>query len=295
MGETVKTHTLRTPVTSTVAVVLVSLVIAIFTPLDACVDPASLNAMEVVFNKPGASYDPAVIEELAAKGFLVKVDDSTYVNRWLEEYSVGAVTQTASFLVVIYVEKFSEGAPYVEGVSDPGKTEYYLGVRLELLPPTEELPEEVFRSVFVDLIYQLIRLRIIIGVTSSDVEAIESTIRPGYAGWNNRLVYSAELGKWAPYVELVTSELIKGVLYRGNACAYQLPQDVLVRVKEVVPLNHVVTIMTTPTTQPGNHLPAVSTASPQSKLAENGLITTIALLAGVLAGFVAYLIISRKL
>lgn len=289
---------------SATTVLIASFVLVFSTILNACIDPTSQNAFEVVLNKPGISYNLNVLEELANNGYLVKIDEFTYVSKSQIEPVVEMRDEKANtssdyprldFLVVIYIEEFSSGAPYVEGVSDPGRIEYYLGLRLESLTPVEEIPEEVLKPVVLDLISQLITLQIVGGVEWSDIELIANTARFGYAGWNNRLVYSAELEKWAPYSELVNKGLMNGVLYRGNACAFQLPQDVLARVREVPPLGHIVTTMIVPVSETGDNAFNASPVHSQPKIAENGQLVAMALLAGVIAGLVVYIYISRKL
>lgn len=315
----------------TVSFVIITVLTGLLFPVSACIDPSSQYAIEIVLNKPGVSYELTLLEELVSEGRAVKVDSIylfkyTYGLSWsvsvkgegplINTFEPGTNIEYGSidFLVVVYVAKFSEGAPYVEGLSDPDKLEYYLGVRLELLSHPG-IPDDVFRevfgveglerfistNVFPGLLHHLVILGILSGLTWEDIENIAETARLGYAGWNNRLIYHEALGKWAPYSELVNSEMIKGVLIRGNACSIEIPEEALAAVKEMQSLFGAGIIFTLPpnySTGPSSQSvtsePALSETPPKSIIIKNGLFVAISIVAGVLTGLAIYLYMNRR-
>lgn len=306
---------LNKPVWSILVPVLFSALTVLSVPVNACIDPASQYAFEVVFNKPGVFYNLAILEELVVEGIVIKVGESTYVFTYeitlpvITEgsavhpvFNLSIVNVTLRFLVVIYLERFSEGAPYVEGLSDQSSIEYYLGVRLEYPFPVEgevkSLLEMYLGGIVETVINYIVRLGVLTGLDYSNIRVIASTARLGYAGWNNRLLYSKELEKWAPYSELVSSGLLKGVLYRGNACSFQLPQEVVEKATKTPPLLGTLIAMTQPAhlESPTPTTGAVTPITGQEHQTPtvNGLIVAVSLVAGVLAGLLVYFYVSRK-
>lgn len=77
---------------------------------------------------------------------------------------------------------------------------------------------------------------VVLGLSCDDIESIVNVAEPGLAGWNSRLIYSASLGAWAPYFELVNSGIVKGVLFRGNACAVRVPTSIVTAIELLKPL-----------------------------------------------------------
>jgi hypothetical protein len=176
---------------------------------------------------------------------------------------------------------------------------------------------------------------VVLGLSCDDIESIVNVAEPGLAGWNSRLIYSASLGAWAPYFELVNSGIVEGVLLRGNACAVRAPTSVVTAIELLKPLLNTTIIMvcpgpapptstltsielvekcTTPMVEPtttyeAHYLKqAVSTPSPstyaQASIAgeeralekpQDGAFAAISVAVGVLMAVLAYLYLSKHL
>ncbi len=65
------------------------------------------------------------------------------------------------------------------------------------------------------LVYELKWLRSIgvVNISDRDIEELEKVAKPGYAGWNSRIIYTRERG-WIPYAELGT----EAMLIRSAGC-----------------------------------------------------------------------------
>lgn len=283
---------------STIVVLLV--ILALSPPFTcACIDPAGHYAVEVVLNKPGTAYNLIALREHLGDRLIV-VDNSTYLFKYSVQYkepSREEVLKQLDFMVMLYEAKFSEGAPYIEGLSNPENVEYYLGVRLELIAPLDTevcvvkttthttvstttrsedqhrcltVYSDDFKRVLGDLLNILVnKWQVVSGLAGDDVIKIVKVAEPGLAGWNNRLVYSVALDTWKPYYELVFEGYINGVLIRGNACSIRIPSDV---VKELGKLSPSILLDLYVTAQPSTNTtspeeiattPAVTSSSTQ--------------------------------
>lgn len=296
--------TQRNPLWSFITALIVGALIASATPITACIDPASHYAFEVVLNKPGVSYNITVLRNLVLSGSVIEVNEFTYVFTYLFQVPLASKEESThnmsdpstyyvelKFLVVVYIEKFSEGAPYVEELSDPSNIEYYLGVRIESLSLPANIREEDFSVIVEALIRYLVQIGVVTGLEWKDVEKVAGTARLGYAGWNNRLVYCDKLEGWAPYSELVTAGLIKGILYRGNACSFQLPREMI---EQAGRMDALLRLGIATTTSSGLTSTLTSTAPRPDALASNGLAVALAVLVGALAGLLVYLYLARR-
>uniref|UniRef100_A0A7J2U1H4 Uncharacterized protein n=1 Tax=Ignisphaera aggregans TaxID=334771 RepID=A0A7J2U1H4_9CREN len=125
-----------------VLIIVVIAQLALFAvSVNACVDPSSVYAVEVVLNKPGVSYNLSPLEALVGRG-VVKADNTTYIFKYgLAVKCLGAMSNASSsnldFVATIYLAKFADEAPYVEGLT-PGEIRYYLGIRIEPASPPPE-------------------------------------------------------------------------------------------------------------------------------------------------------------
>lgn len=223
----------------------IMVVVAFTNTLNACFNPADINAIEVLFNKYGVEYN---LTALIVKFKPVVVEEGRiYVFKYLYKTIAGEYLQ---FGVIVYIDRFCGDAPCVEGYNEDKPVRDVLAVRLE---PLEECssgsttttatsekrcPEKsVMSSAFSELLGRLIGEGVIVGLGSEDVYMIMDAVmnNPVVAGWNNRLLYNEKLNRWAPYAELVYAELIKGVVVRGSYCSYKLPQEVVDEVKASEP------------------------------------------------------------
>lgn len=266
----------------------------------ACIDPAGHYAVEVVLNKPGTVYNLTALREHLEER-LVIVDNSTYLFKYSIRYkepSKEEVLRQLDFMVMLYEAKFSEGAPYIEGLSDPENIEYYLGARLELIVPVDTdicvvetstrtitltattrseeqrscltvYPDD-FKQALKDLLDILInKWQVVSGLTGDDVAKVVNATEPGLAGWNSRLVYSESLDTWKPYYELVIGGYINGLLVKGNACSTRMSSDVIEELKKLSPLIsldlYIATQLTTTTTPPGE---VTTTTSSQTQVTQ---------------------------
>lgn len=251
------------PILTTVILIILTLLLP-FT--SACMDPAGRYAVEVTLNKPGTTYNFTALREHLGE-HLVVINNSTYLFKYSIRYmepSREEVLKQLDFMVMLYEAEFSGGAPYVEGLSDPGNIEYYLGIRLELIVPlgievcivetatytsmptvttrSEEqyncltVYSDDFKRVLKDLLDILVnKWHVVSGLIGNDIAKIVEAVEPGLAGWNNRLVYSEALNTWKPYYELVVEGHISGVLVKGNACSAQVPSDAVDELKKLGP------------------------------------------------------------
>lgn len=249
---------------------LVNLVLSILIALaftynvNACFNPADINAVEVLFNKYGVSYN---LTALIVKFKPIVVEEGRiYVFKYIYRVSTGDDLQ---FGVIVYLEKFCGDAPCIEGYNEDKPLRDVLALRLELLetcspdhattttvhsslpPPTystekdtytisdtstytsateKKCPEKTVVSlVFSELLNKLTSEGVIVGLGVEDTYKIMDAIvnYPIIAGWNNRLLYNDKIGRWAPYAELINAGLIKGVLIKAFVCSYKLPQEVI--------------------------------------------------------------------
>ncbi|MEM4671318.1 MAG: hypothetical protein QXJ84_03010 [Desulfurococcaceae archaeon] len=267
-------------------IVTALVILTLLLPLiHACMDPAGRYAVEVTLNKPGTTYNFTTLREHLGER-LVIVDNSTYMFKYSVRYKESpeeGVLKQLDFLVVLYEAKFSEGAPYIEGLGSPENVVYYPGIRLELIvPPDTEiciveaagstttsitttgiggqyscLP--VYSDDFKHALRGLLDIlvdgwQVVSGLTGDDVIKVVDAVEPGLAGWNNRLVYSETLNTWKPYYELVVKGYINGVLVKGNACSMQIPADMIEELRKLGPsilLDLYATTPPTATTLPG--------------------------------------------
>jgi hypothetical protein len=125
-----------------VLIIVVIAQLALFAvSVNACVDPSSVYAVEVVLNKPGVSYNLSPLEALVGRG-VVKADNTTYIFKYgLAVKCLGAMSNASfsnlDFVATIYLAKFADEAPYVEGLTH-GEIRYYLGIRIEPASPPPE-------------------------------------------------------------------------------------------------------------------------------------------------------------
>jgi len=374
-----------------VVIIALALQLLLITPVRACMDPSSAHAVEVVLNKPGVRYNLSLLESIA-NGTVLRVGGSTYMFKYTiyyehrYAYPSRASIEKREFLVIIYEAVFSNGAPYVEGMSNSSTVEHYLGVRVELaVPPGTEVyvpraeaiaittttitlensgvvvevatlqttapttspleeaqplnqvvvyPAEFKNVLRKVLSYLTCETGVVLGLSCDDIESIVNVAEPGLAGWNSRLMYSASLGAWAPYFELVNSGIVKGVLFRGNACAVSVPTGIVTAVELLKPLLNATIIVvrpgptpltstlisvalmggTTPMVEPATTYEvhylnqAVSTPSPSTYVQaptvveeralggpRDGAFVAISVAVGVLMAVLAYLYLSKHL
>ncbi|MEM1560138.1 MAG: hypothetical protein QW775_06390 [Ignisphaera sp.] len=231
--------------------------------VNACFNPADINAVEVLFNKYGASYN---LTALVVKFKPIVVEEGgIYVFKYVYRASKRDDLQ---FGVTVYLEKICGDAPCVEGYNEDKPMMNVLALRIELLDTCsleqittttkyssysstvriekdtyttnnittytstveKKCPEKTVVSlVFNELLNKLTSEGVIIGLSIEDINKIMDAVisNPIVAGWNNRLLYNDKIDRWAPYAELINAGLIKGVLVKGPLCSYKLPQEVI--------------------------------------------------------------------
>jgi len=185
----------------------------------ACFDPTDTHSAEVLINKPSVSYNFTLFETVNG---ITRVNDYVYIYR----------SHIGDAVVIVYVEECVNGVP---AIGDHASTiEYYPGIRVELLNISMEYALENKENITMELknilAYELNWLSdigVIKGITREDIDSIVSTIRAGFAGWNSRLIYYSDDGKWHPYYELVNNGLIHGVLVKSIGCRWEIPASLL--------------------------------------------------------------------
>jgi len=185
----------------------------------ACFDPSGMYSGEVLFNKPGVSYNFTLLETIMG---IVKVNDNIYIYR----------SHVGNAVVILYIEKCIDGVPAIDDHN--GTIEYYPGVRVELLNISADYAHQHkenittwLKNIFSYELNWLVTIGIIKGIDQDDIDSIISTIEAGFAGWNSRLIYYTGDNQWHPYDELVGNELIYGELLRSLGCRWTIPASLL--------------------------------------------------------------------
>lgn len=277
-----------------ITAIIIGITMSIITNVYACFNPADLNAIEVLFNKPGVDYNITVL--LTRFSPIAIVDSSgPYVFKYIYRLASG---ENLVFGVTLYIERFCGSTPCIEDYNEDKPIAYILGLRMELLEPevctTQTTPKysEVETSVtkggciqksainlaFSELLTILVSKGVILGLDQKDIYMIIDAVAssPIAAGWNNRLMYNDVYGGWASYSDLIYRGVVKGVLIKTIGCSYTLPQAILEDIK--------------------SFKPALTIAQQKYNLEtpyqqyQNGLATTIAIAIGVSVALVVYII-----
>jgi len=266
-------------IAKTLVGIAIVIVVTLTISLNACFNPADVNAIEVIFNKNGIDYNLTMLIE---KYKPIVVDEGRiYVFKYIYRTSID---RDLEFGVTVYLEKLCRNAPCIEGYNEEEPVRDVIAIRLEsleqcLLNSTTNVGECPVKSIinlaFLELIKRLTDEGILMGLDIKDIYAIMDGITSNYftAGWNNRLLYNEELDKWLPYAELVNRGLVKGVLLKGYSCSYKLPREVIDEIKALEPtliiekqtetITEITPSVITPQPPPSITSISITTSSPQ--------------------------------
>lgn len=281
-------------------VIIITIIMSNTIDVYACFNPADLNAVEVLFNKPGVEYNITVLLTRFSPIATTVDGNGSYVFKYIYRISSG---EDLVFGVTLYIERFCGSAPCIEGYNEDKPIDYVLGLRIELLEP-EVCVTQITNTIrysrvetssrggcvqkstinlaFSELLKVLINEGVILGLDQRDIQMIIDAINNNSitAGWNNRLMYSDIYGGWLPYSDLVYKGLIKGVLVKTLRCSYTLPPAILEDVKSSKPA--LLIQKQTATTVASTYL--------ETQQYQNGLATAIAIAIGVTVALIAYII-----